>query len=100
MKSTARWIGWLTMEALVRSEERFHQLTGGDMVTPVFELALSKPRSYGGALLHLIRDSTARCGTHTPSLDDSEVGNTVAFILYEGDGIPRCKRCLKKEETR
>ena len=100
MKDTATWKGWLTMEALVRSEQRFDQLSGGDMVTPVFELAMNNPRSYGGSLLHLIRDDRAACGAHTPPLADSEIGNTLAFRFEEYDDIPKCKRCLKKEVTR
>ena len=99
MASQATWKGWLTTEALNRAEQRFYKLTGGDMVTPVFELAMNNPRSYGGSLLHLIRDDRAACGAHTPPLDDSEVGNAIAFILNERDGIPKCKRCLKKEVT-
>ena len=98
MTDQATWKGWLTMEALVRSEERFDKLSGGaGMVTPVFQLALGKPRSYGGSLLHLIRDEVAACGAHTPPLDDA--GGSVAFYTNEGDGIPKCKRCLKKEVT-
>ena len=89
------WRGWLTMDALVRAEIALDKLSGGLVVTPVFELALSKPRSYGATLLHAIDEGKALCGVEVPEYPDAGC-NVVSFWTGESDGIRKCKRCEKK----
>jgi len=81
---STEWKGWLTMDALVRAEVSLDKLSGGHVPTPVFQLAMGKPRSYGGSLLHLIENDNAVCGTKTPPLDEGSLGGVVAFHTYEG----------------
>lgn len=90
------WRGWLTIEALHRAEAAMDKLSGGYIVTPVFELALGKPRSYGATLLHSIDDEgKALCGVEVPEYPD-EGCRVVSFWTGESDGIRKCKRCEKK----
>jgi hypothetical protein len=89
------WRGWLTMNALVQAERALDKLSGGLVVTPVFELALSKPRSYGATLLHAIDEGRAICGAETPEYPD-EACYEVSFWIHERDGVRKCKRCLKR----
>ena len=87
------------MNALVNAERAIDKLSGGYVVTPVFELALDKPRSYGGTLIHAIdEEGNALCGIETPEYPDSGC-NVVSFWYEEnqGSGVRRCKRCEKKE---
>ena len=91
------WRGWLTMNALVNAERAMDKLSGGYVVTPVFELALDKPRSYGGTLLHAIdEEGKALCGIEAPEYPD-EGCNVVSFWYYRGEGVRRCKRCERRK---
>jgi len=89
------WRGWLSMEAIARAETALDKLSGGNVVTPVFELAQGKPRSYGATLLHAIENGRAICGAETPEYPD-EGCMIVCFWIHERDGVRKCKRCLKR----
>ena len=90
------WRGWLTMNAIVQAENALLKLSGGYIVTPVFELAQGKPRSYGSTLLHLMDgEDKAICGADTPEYPD-EGCNVVCFWIHERDDIRKCKKCLKR----
>jgi hypothetical protein len=90
------WRGWLKMDALVRAEMRFDTMRGGEgMTTPVFQLAQSRPRSYGASVLHAMVDGEALCGRPTPEFPD-EGCRVVAFWTSQEDDAPKCKRCLKR----
>ena len=87
------WRGWLKMDALARAEASMFKLTGGGGVTPVFELARGRPRSYGASVLHAMRGGEAMCGVDTPAHPDDGC-RVVSFWTDERDDVPRCKRCL------
>ena len=92
------WKGWLLMASLVAAEDRFNRISGGGMSTPVFQLAMERPRSYGGTMLHLIADGVTLCGVRVP-VDADGVGGSVAMWTDESDGIPKCKRCLRSRKA-
>lgn len=95
-----RWLGWVTQERLFQAEEFFDTHSRYGFEGAILELAMANPEKYSSKRHAVDEDGNAACGVSAPAWPPGDASvDVVAFFTTDEDGVAKCKRCLKKEQS-